>query len=307
MPTKKQILGILATSSIKFVGALLKNRPLPKVYQRGEKFGRLVKTLFPKRKRRAVENLALALPELSDQERESIADRTFENFGRAALDFLAAQNRTLEKLKSDTTILGEENIMSALDQKRGVILITGHIGNWERMSSYLSLSGYPLTVIARDADQDNVNQMVNDLRSAPGTAVVSRGNSARTVLQKLKANELVGILPDQNADDAFIPFFGHPAGTVLGPGVLSARTGAPVIPAICVYTGDNRWQIEFGEPLQPIGEDTVKGEAMMRAINNWLESKIRQHPDQWLWFHDRWRNAKRRGLIHQPNTTGANQ
>lgn len=294
---RKKLIGKVATSAMRFVGQRLRREPLAKIYRKGEKFGRLLGRLAPSRKQRAIENIALAMPELSSVERELLADKTLENLGRAVFDFLAANGRTKEDIESNTEILGLEHMDNALARGKGALLITGHFGNWERASSYLSLSGYPLTVIARDADQDDVNQKVNDLRSDSGTTVVARGNSARTILEKLKANEIVGILPDQNANDIFLPFFGQPAGTVLGPGVLHARTGAAIITVVCVYVGDDKWRMEFGEISEPEPGYETKGEGMMRAINTWLESVIRENPDQWLWIHDRWRNAKRQGLI----------
>ncbi len=294
---RKQFQGKVATAAIRFVGKWLSRKPISKVYQIGEKFGRLIGKVAPARRERAIENLALAMPDLSLAERELLADQTLTNLGRAAFDFLAASGRTKEDIESNTEIIGLEYMDHALERGKGALLITGHLGNWERASSYLSLRGYPLTVIARDADQDDVNQKVNNLRSDSGTTVVARGNSARTILEKLKANEIVGILPDQNANDIFLPFFGQPAGTVLGPGVLHARTGAAIITVVCVYVGNNNWRMEFGEIEKPEQGYSTKGEGMMRAINSWLEGVIREYPDQWLWIHDRWRNAKKQGMI----------
>lgn len=294
---RKRATGRLAIGLIKVMGAWLRRKPLLKAYGTGEKFGRLIWKVSGKRRERAEANLKLAFPEKSDAERAELAKRTFEHFGRAAVDFIVGVQRTKEDIESNTEFVGLENLEKAVSRGKGTLLITGHIGNWERVSSWLSLAGYPLTVIARDANQDDVNQMVNAMRSGPGTNVVARGNAARPALERLKANEIVGILPDQNASEIFIPFFGHPAGTVLGPGVLNARTKASVLPVYGVYVGDGKWKIVFDELIEPLDGYDVKGEGLMRAINAWLESVIREYPDQWLWFHDRWRNAKKEGLI----------
>lgn len=294
---RKRVLGRAATWLIRTWGRALRRRPIEKVYRSGEGFGRLVGKLFKKRKQVAVDNLGLAMPELSLDKRQAIADRTFENFGRAAADFLVGTERSLAELEGSTEILGKEHLEQAVAAGKGTIMITGHLGNWERISSWLSLSGYPLTVIARDADQDDVNQVVNEIRSTPGTSVVARGDSVRAILERLKANEIIGILPDQNSREVFVPFFGKPAGTVLGPGVLNARTGAAVLPVYCVYVGSGRWKIVICPVLEPEPGYETKGEGMMRSINGWLEGVIREYPDQWLWFHDRWRNARKEGLL----------
>ena len=78
---------------------------------------------------------------------------------------------------------------------------------------------------------------------------------------------------------------------------MHARTGAAIITVVCVYVGNNNWRMEFGEIEKPEQGYSTKGEGMMRAINSWLEGVIREYPDQWLWIHDRWRNAKKQGMI----------
>ena len=178
-----------------------------------------------------------------------------------------------------------------------MILLTAHFGNWERVAAWMVLSGYKLAVIARDADDQGVNQLVNELREGPGTEVISRGRAARASIERLRRNEIVGILPDQNANEIFIPFFGKPAGTVLGPGVLAERTGASVAPVFCHYEGEGRYRVRFYPAVVADEGFETKGEGMMRAINRLLEGVVREHPDQWLWFHDRWRNARRKGLL----------
>lgn len=276
--------------------SLAKKAP-SKVERIGESLGRLFFRVGKRRRERALANLHLAFPEMSLSDREALAKRVFEHFGRTSADFLASKGRTKAEIESTTEIIGREHIEEALALGKGVLLVTGHFGNWERASAWLSHAGYPVSVVIRDADQRGVNQVVNDLRTESGTEVIPRGNSARKILEKLRANEIVGILSDQNAEDAFLPFFGKPAGTNLGAGVIQNRTGAAVLPVYCVYLGEGRYQMVFGELLTPEEGYAVKGEGLLRAINSWLETVIRKHPDQWLWFHDRWRNAREAGLL----------
>jgi len=276
--------------------SLVKKSP-DKVEQIGERLGRLFFRLGTRRRERAIANLSFGFPDMTLEDRTRMALRVFEHFGRTSADFLASKGRSKEDIEATTEIVGIEHIESALAGGKGVLLITGHFGNWERASAWLSLAGYPLSVIIRDADQKGVNQVVNDLRTESGTGVIPRGNSARQILEKLRANEIIGILPDQNAEDAFLPFFGKPAGTNLGAGVIQGRTGATVLPVYCVYLGNGRYKMVFCKQLKAQEGFETKGEGMLRAVNSWLEEVIREYPDQWLWFHDRWRNAREAGLL----------
>jgi KDO2-lipid IV(A) lauroyltransferase len=116
------------------------------------------------------------------------------------------------------------------------------------------------------------------------------------MLMALRANQCVGILSDQNHDGEYIPFFGHPAGTNVGLGVIHERTGAPVLPGVVWWISPGQYQFHVSPPLQA-ESGHEKGVGTMIAFHRWLEDRIREHPEQWLWFHDRWRAAKRRGLV----------
>lgn len=268
-----------------------------KAYRRGSALGRLMFRLSRKHRRIALSNLALAFPEMSESDRLALAVRVFEHFGQTAVDFMRASIRTNEEVLNNTRFEGLENVDRALEKGKGVMLITGHLGNWERGAHFMTAKGYKLSVIARDANQSDLNDLVLSLRQAAGLEVIARGNAARPVLTKMRQNELVAILPDQNSWEAFVPFFGKPAGTALGPAVLHRRTGATLIPLACFVDGPGKLHMVFGEPIVPLEGCEDEDCAIMAAINKALEDLIRVHPEQYLWFHDRWKSARRKGLL----------
>ena len=263
----------------------------------GARLGRTLFRASKKHRDRALRNLELAFPELSTTDRSALALKVFEHYGIATADFLVSDRRTQEELASQLEIEGFEHLEAAHARGKGTLMITGHLGNWERLSAYLAAKGFKLSVVARDVRETGLNAEVNRLRSHTGTQVISRGAAARPILEKLRNNELVGILPDQNTDEYFIPFFGKPAGTVLGPGVLSARTGATVLFCCCMRVGPNRYRVHIEPPLEPQPGFETNGEGMMHTINQTLERYIRRYPEQWLWFHDRWKSARNRGML----------
>ena len=291
----KKFRAAIFTWAVKQFYNALKGKPSAKVEKIGKKVGAFLYRI-PSRRRVAEENLRIAFPHQMPGEREELMKQVFEHFGVMTTDFLAGANRSLEDLTERSEIHGFEYVDQALAEGKGALILTGHYGNWEIGARYMSLRGYKLSVVIRDADQEGVNEIVNNLRQGPATNVIQRGNAVRPILEKLKANEVVAILCDQNSDEIFVPFFGRLAGTVLGPGIIAARTGSPAIPCCCTHLGNGKYRMEFFPPLEP-QEETVKGEGIMKAFNSWLESKIREHPEQWLWFHDRWRSARKRRLF----------
>ena len=263
----------------------------------GESFGRLVFYLSKKRREIALSNLALAFPDLTPQQRSTLAKKNFEHFGKMLGDFFKSEHQTKEELDQSIKVFGVEHLKSALSLNKGCLMITGHIGNWERSSAWLSSHDYPLSVVAQKLNHPKLNEMVCRLREKNGTRVILRGNSIRAILEGLKNKELIGLLPDQSSDEIFLPFFGKPCGSTLGPGVIASRTKAPVVPCWCIWKAAGQYHLIFEPALEPEADEAIKGEEITRLIHAALEQKIREYPDQWLWFHDRWKSARKRGLL----------
>jgi KDO2-lipid IV(A) lauroyltransferase len=191
---------------------------------------------------------------------------------------------------------GQENIAEVESRGHGIIACTGHFGNFERFGHWCTATGRPITVVARDANQGEMQDRIARVREVTKVEFLSRGNSARAILGILRKNGLVGLLPDQNTDESFVPFFGRPCGTVLGPAVLSIRTKATIVPAFCVRTGVGKYRVIVKPPIETTGLEK-QPEAIMAEFNRVLESVIRDYPDQYLWMHDRWKSARRGGLL----------
>ena len=112
----------------------------------------------------------------------------------------------------------------------------------------------------------------------------------------LRGGGTVALLPDQNSEECFVPFFGQPCGSVLGPAVLHLRTGATLIPAFCVRTGVGKYHVRVHPSVNPDGKEKDPV-AITATLNRILEDEVRQHPEQWLWMHDRWKSARRKGML----------
>jgi KDO2-lipid IV(A) lauroyltransferase len=117
------------------------------------------------------------------------------------------------------------------------------------------------------------------------------------LLQALREGRAIALLPDQSHKDVFIEFFGKPAGTALGPAVLAERTGAPMLPVFCYRIGPGRYRMDVLPPIEVDHDEEDRPLALTKAFTAELEGAIRAHPEQWLWFHDRWRSARQKGLL----------
>ena len=244
----------------------------------------------------AVDNLRAAFPELTEDEAKRLTKRTFCNFCRALVEFFIAERFDQSDVRRVTELIGIENLDDALRGGKGAIVITAHIGNWEILARRAAAEGYPVNVIARDSDDPTMTGIVNRVRESAGYKVLSRDSSVRSALRCLRANESLGILPDQNTlgDCVFVDFFGRPVATAAGPALFALRTGAPVL---CAFSSWERETKRYICVVYPPIEAALTGEAdrdveiVTAAYTKAIEAEIRKRPADWLWLHSRWKRA----------------
>lgn len=292
LPLRKRLERNAGRAAMRLLVGPIRALPLPLAQVVGRGIGGLTYCLLGRYRRVAHKNLALIYgKEKSVRERARMARAVFTHFGQMGTEFIKLPSLSPEKIESLVTIEGEEHVQAALAMQAGVLLITGHFGNWELLARWMADHHYPLNVVARDARDPMATKLLTDTRERNGTTVLFRGNSARAVLQCLKKKEAVAILPDQNAADVFVPFLGVPTGTVDGPAIIHLKTGAPMVMCYCVRQGNGRFFVHFDPPLviSPTGDRTADIAQVMSAVNGRLGEWIRLYPTQWLWLHNRWK------------------
>ncbi len=294
----KRIQRVLGRWGLRLAWGLFRWLPMGLAIRLGAGVGLLGYALVGRYRRVAIANLQRAFPEWSPAQVRATAKRVFRNFGVSLAEFLKAPSMSREAIAKRIEVVGLEHLDSAFRQGKGVLLITGHFGNWELMARYLCLLGYPIWVIARDTDDPATTELVTMVRERSGYKVIPRGKAVHRVLRVLRQNEAVGILPDQNAGDVFVEFFGQKAGSVAGPAVFHLRTGAPLVPLFNVRLPGDYHRIEILPPMQFEPSENLQADSqrIMQALHDVLETYVRRYPDQWLWLHDRWKSARKRGL-----------
>jgi KDO2-lipid IV(A) lauroyltransferase len=201
---------------------------------------------------------------------------------------------TDEELAQQVTVEGWEHVEKARQDGKGIIITTGHIGNWEMLARWLpQVQKLKLTVVAKDPKGAALADYMRKMRQNAGYAVLSKGESARPLLRVLQRGEVIFILPDQNSGDVFVPFFGLPTGTAAGPASLALHTGASLVPVFCLTKPDGTFHVICQPPIGTVstGDRESDVSRIMTQFNAVLEAMIRQYPEQWLWLHSRWRSV----------------
>lgn len=242
----------------------------------------------------AIKNLTAAFPDWSKDQVRETARNTCRHFAKGMLEFLHILHMPKEDLDSWIDLEGREHLDAAIEDGRGAILITAHLGNWEIFARKLVLSGYKINVIARNSDDPAMTGIANKMRETAGYHVLDRDNSALPAIRSLRRNEVLGILPDQNTfTGIFVEFFGRPCATATGPAAFAIRTGAPIVCGFAHRTDDGRFKAVLYPPLDvPLtGNEKEDIFRLTQAITRAIEDEIRKDPAQWLWLHDRWKRA----------------
>ena len=293
---KKSLISKFGAFAFRRFQPLFQRRDVEGAERLGEKLAGWWFRLDRKHRERAIKNVQLAFPEKSESEALALARESFRHYGRVMGDFLRSPARTDEEVLSSVEARDLGPYDRANLEGKGVLAITGHMGNFERLAHWYQAKGHSIPVIARDANDEGLQEQVAKIRGGRGMNMLSRGDSAREILKRLRNKETIGILPDQNAEECFVPFFGKPCGTTLGPAVLHLRTGAPLVPGYCVRTGPGKYRVEIFEPMQ-YDKGSATPEQIMADLNKVLETIIRKYPEQYLWQHDRWKSARKKGLL----------
>lgn len=217
---------------------------------------------------------------------------SYRNIGRAVAETLRLP-KIAGSVERYVSFEGRENLQNALDAGKGVILLLGHLDNWEIANIYTS-RWFPLNVIAANQRDTRINDLLMKLRALGGARNIQKGQGLKGALRCLKNGEVLCILHDQDARDRgiVVPFLGEPASTPVGIAKLAARFGSAVVPAHIVRNPDGfTHTITFEPPLRDPGGGVfgVDEEAALRACNDRVGAWILEHPDQWLiWLYPRW-------------------
>jgi Kdo2-lipid IVA lauroyltransferase/acyltransferase len=283
---------IAAVATLKLLGAL------PRPVARGVAGGvaRLCFALLPKLRKTTEFNLRLAFPDWDAKKRKAVTRGMVRNLGRMAAEFARLPRYTKENIERYVVLDGHENFLAGKERGKGVLYLTGHIGAWELSSFAHALYGFPLHYMARPIDNPRIDKFVNKYRGLSGNQPIFKNESARSLLKILKEQGTVGILADQNTmpqEGVWVDFFGTSACTSTGIARVALHTDAAVVPGYVYWDAAMRkYRLRFESPVDLVRtgdteRDVRENTARFAKI---LEEIIRQHPEQWVWLHARWKN-----------------
>ena len=255
----------------------------------GAALGTLAWYLTPRQRRLAREHLAIAFPEKTFEQRDRIGRRSFGNLGRVLLEAARGDARNVELAPEDEAVL-----RSAHAEGKGVVVVTGHLDNWELFARRITMLGMPCGTVAKEAQDPRLTELLKKSRASFGMRVFWRGSplSGRELIRFVKSGGILGILIDQDTRVAghFVPFFGRLAFTPRAAGDLAVRLGAPMLFGCARRVAGNLHRVVFHRIEAPLtGDRDEDSLALTAAATRAIEDEIRANPAEWVWMHPRWR------------------
>ncbi len=284
--------GYYALRTFTFLNSKL---PLSWSYFLGAFLGSTFYAIVFRHRRIALDSLAIAFPDLSVRKRKQIARQFFTFLAQGSFECLYFL-RKLQML-DNIRIEGKEHLDKALQNKRGVIIVTAHLGNFPLMSMKLVKEGYPVHFVTRPMRDGKAGDYLHSLRTEAGVKTIlsyPRKVCVNGIIQALRNNEIVIIQMDQNfgTGGVWVNFFGKLAATPVGPIVFALRTDASLVPAYIFRESRGKHCIKIFPQEELIKKEDKDETVLMNAIKftRIIESWVKEVPAQWGWIHRRWKS-----------------
>ncbi len=229
-----------------------------------------------------------------DQDKEWVhrtARGCYRHFGREATELVRLEGSAGTDMLSRTSHVDDVRSVfhSHLNQGLGAVIVTGHLGNWEAAGAAVASLGMPLAAVVKRQSNPEFDRLLVDSRRRIGIEPVYMEDARARLADLVRSGTSVALVADQDAGNRglFVPFLGRPASTFRGPARLSMSTGAPLFFGAAIREGEGYRAI-----LEPVATDLTGDDAELELTRKWvqrLESWVRRVPDQYFWFHRRWK------------------
>lgn len=269
----------------------------------GEKLGLVLYQVLRAWRSLGFRNIQMMIPWLQQQDgwnpengsAEKLTRELFVNMGRLVAEIGRLYHGKDEELVATVEFNGIEHVHKALARGKGVLLITGHLGNWELFALSVAANIRPLAVVAKPMKKQYIDRLLEKLRHQRGNSVIYRDRAVREMLTTLKSNGIVGILVDQVVPPphgVIVQFLGRPAWTTRMPVKMAMKSGAAIVPTFIHREGDRNIVTIY--PEMELGGDGTEEERILRdtdRLNRYIEEQIVRFPTQWNWFYRRWKGT----------------
>jgi KDO2-lipid IV(A) lauroyltransferase len=246
-------------------------------------------------------NLMIAFPDMDEGERERLAVDQWEQTGRTFAELAVMDRLTPEGGRVE--VVGLERLHAVRDSGRPVVLISGHLANFEVMAAVIMAAGVPCQVTYRAANNPYVDALIRKSRERYGIRLFApKGDGTRELMAGMKRGDSIALLVDQKYNQGpEVEFFGQPVNASPGAARLALKFGTVMLPLSVVRLPGVRFRVTAHEPI-PVVDAGDKAQAVLdgiQAANRFVEDRVREVPVDWFWVHKRWPDSVYRALAER--------
>jgi KDO2-lipid IV(A) lauroyltransferase len=249
--------------------------------------------------RRAVveRQVRAAFPGLAETEVLRIARASYAHLGRTTIETALMPNLdTAQILGLFEDVDGWDVVERARALGKGVLFVSGHLGNWELGGSFIAANGMPLEAVARRMQNPLFDAYITETRRRIGMTVIHDADAVRRIPRATREGHGVAMLVDQGAvglASSWVPFFGRYAKTPRGPAVFALRLQSPIVFAVAIRQPNDRYVMHFEKvPVTPTGDREADVDQIVADYTATLERWVRRYPEQYFWHHRRWKHQR---------------
>ena len=245
---------------------------------------------------RALANLRRSFPEMPEARRKKLARESMRAMFMLGVEVLFTTR--LIHVTTFTKYIEMGNFAPVLrlllEKNQGLIVLTGHYGNWEILGYVLATLGFETTSVARPLDNPYINHWVLGVRERMGQKIIAKKGATEDVTAALSEHGTVGFIADQNAGPKgiFADFFGRKASTYKSIGLLAMQYNVPVVIGYARRVNQTfRFRVGMSDIIYP-REWKDQPDPLRYVTQRYtaaIEKFVREDPGQYLWVHRRWK------------------
>jgi len=276
------------------IKSFIVNVPKNYIVKAGNILGSIAYLLDARHRRIVKRNLKFAYPEWPLDKINKISIKTFQNVGITVLEIGQMTCFSKKDILQKVRIKGKENLLNTIKSPKGVIMISAHIGNWEICSLFLSCYMQKSVVVVAQNQPNIIERIIHKLRTSTGNVIINKKGAMIKLVRTLRKGKMIGLLIDQGTsrgEGVDVTFFGRKTNATYAASLLAARYNCPVLPVYCIRESDAKLTVVVEPPLKLHKTDDVHSDLRTNTqiMTDSVEKIIRLYPEQWLWFHKRWK------------------
>jgi KDO2-lipid IV(A) lauroyltransferase len=282
---------------LKKLGSLVGRLPVSGLNIIGRGLGCVAYWLDLRHRRIVRNNLDLIYPQWAPIQKRQLTQRVFQHFGMVFFEILQAPFLSRGKLLERVHIEGQENLIAAMNHPHGCLIYSAHLGNWELAFMALSAQlNHSVVTVAKPIKWKLAHNWLTALRSRFGNRVFFKDGAMPLMIRSLRNRRTVAVLIDQGVrrkEAVEVIFFGKKTLATPAAALLALRCRMPVVPIFCARDANGHYCVSVKPPVAYKRTASLRHDiqAYTQLLMHTLEDAISEHPEQWFWFHKRWKRT----------------